>query len=272
MKIWQKCRKWVWLAVGLAVLLFHLPLVYTVWTAYMTRHEYNLRDWCAIPLQTVRLGESGNEWNPLRTIEGGGFDMATTPVAVWEFAWFLTDTGCESFPSAQLRRHDDGDWWGLPGRAKQAMVNVSLAEATAYCEWLSARIGRAVRLPTEDEWETAARGGLDQAPYPWGWSAPPAWVWFAKTDVSRFARTGRSNGYGLHAMAGNVAEWCMPSPGLPVPAGQRPIRGGSWAERDPAMLRVAARAFVAEDYRDRDVGFRVCREWPPAEDSAAAEE
>jgi formylglycine-generating enzyme required for sulfatase activity len=142
----------------------------------------------------------------------------------------------------------------LRGLAEFPVTHVSYETAHAYCAWLSEQTGLQVRLPTEDEWEYAARGGIRGAPYPWGWGAPAGRCNFAADGVQR---TGgyAPNGYGLRDMAGNVFEWCARSretPGVDAPA-----RGGSWAERDEYMVRVYARARFPADYRDADVGFRI---------------
>ena len=97
------------------------------------------------------------------------------------------------------------------------MVHVSWRDARAFCRWAG------VRLPTEIEWEYAARGGLDQARYPWGDELTPAGehrcnIWQGRFPVHNTADDGytgtapvdayRPNGYGLFNMAGNVWEWC----------------------------------------------------------------
>ncbi|HTI50780.1 MAG TPA: formylglycine-generating enzyme family protein, partial [Planctomycetaceae bacterium] len=114
-------------------------------------------------------------------------------------------------------RHPDGPESNLDGRDAHPVVQVSWDDAMAYAKWAGKR------LPTEAEWEFAARGGLPNKPYVWGDEPPSETAIFANlwqgefphrnTAADGFARTAPvksfpSNGYGLYDMAGNVWEWC----------------------------------------------------------------
>src|SRR5271166_5768284 len=97
---------------------------------------------------------------------------------------------------------------------EQPVVGVSWFEASHYCEWLSAASGRKFRLPTEAEWERAARGGREGALYPWGDEPPQALPDYVER-CERYWKNGpepvgrgASNGYGLYNMCDNVHEWC----------------------------------------------------------------
>ena len=205
-------------------------------------------DWAEVPPHATRAGPAG------------GFEMGRFEVTVAEFAEFLGAAGPAGFPeTAQFARGADGTLAARRGAGRQAVAEVTAAEAEAYCAWRSREEGRRVRLPTEAEWEAAARGGVDGAPFPWGWGGKPA-------ERAQFAaegpapRGGRfaANGFGLGDMAGNLYEWCARDPGS---SGEnRAARGGSWAECDPARLRVDRRQEFPRDYRGRDAGFRVLRE------------
>jgi formylglycine-generating enzyme required for sulfatase activity len=114
-------------------------------------------------------------------------------------------------------RHPDGPGSTIDGKYDHPVVHVSWDDAVAYAQWAGKR------LPTEAEWEFAARGGLDGKPYAWGDEPPSdtaihANIWqgdfpYRNTALDGYERTApvRSyapNGYGLHDVAGNVWEWC----------------------------------------------------------------
>ena len=201
--------------------------------------------WVDIPRHDTRLGP------------GGGFQMQRYEVTVEEFAAYLNATRAEGFASTtQIDRRGAGRYVVRRGARRQAMAEVTAAEAEDYCQWCSQQTGQTVRLPTEAEWDVAARGGVDGAPYPWGWGGDP--VKLAQFDAAGpAARVGRfpANGFVLHDMAGNLYEWCAPVDGDPPDI--RVARGGAWSECDPARLRVESRQTFPANYRGRDVGFRV---------------
>jgi formylglycine-generating enzyme required for sulfatase activity len=143
------------------------------------------------------------------------------------------------------------------------IVNVTWNDAVAFCEWAGGR------LPSEEEWEYAARGGKNGLKYPWGdlithdnanygqdlccgGLAKGRDRWENTSPVGSFA----SNGYGLSDMAGNVWQWCADSAG-----NGRALRGGSWLTV-PAWLRVSFRYSFAPGQSGNYIGFRCARERP----------
>jgi formylglycine-generating enzyme required for sulfatase activity len=168
--------------------------------------------------------------------------------------------------------HAADEGWG---RGKRPVINVSWNDITQhYIPWLNRKTGKEYRLPSEAEWEYAARGGTETA-YPWGnrigkgkancdnSSCGDKFEYTA--PVGRFA----ANGYGLHDMQGNVWEWCQDwygsdyyasSPASnPQGAGSgtdRVLRGGSW-RNDAQDVRSANRFDLTPGYRNYDIGFRL---------------
>jgi len=192
------------------------------------------------------------------------FDMARHPMTNAAYGEFLAATGTPAPP-----------FWSEPRFAdpRQPVVGVNWFEASACCEWLSSRTGRPHRLPTEAEWEKAARGGLDDAHYPWGAQAPEA----AFPDVSLPRRgplpvgSGPANGFGLTDLSGAVHEWCADwheegyyvvaperNPGGPILGTRRASRGGAWRHQRP-WSAVAHRSSLLPHLRYSDYGFRVVR-------------
>jgi formylglycine-generating enzyme required for sulfatase activity len=175
----------------------------------------------------------------------------------------------------------------------QPAVNVSWDDAVAYAKWLSLRIGRTYRLPTEAEWEYAARAGSSQSRF-WGNNPDEAckyanvadltakkqwakWTTFACDDgyaVSAPVGSFAANGYGLNDMLGNVWEWCedvynseayakLPKDN-PVYRGAgeyRVMRGGGWSN-GPLGVRSSHRVGLSPDFGHHALGFRLVASGP----------
>jgi sulfatase modifying factor 1 len=181
-------------------------------------------------------------------------------------------------------RHPEGPQSHVADRPNHPVVHVSWHDAAAFCRW------SATRLPTEAEWEYAARGGLKLHTYPWGDELEPDGehrmnVWqgrFPSLNTCADGYYGTAsvdayppNGYGLHNMTGNVWEWCRDwfsrdyyahaprlNPRGPRGGSQRVIRGGSYLSHRSYSYRyrVAARAANTPDSATGDLGFRCVRE------------
>ncbi|MEO8593386.1 MAG: SUMF1/EgtB/PvdO family nonheme iron enzyme [Candidatus Solibacter sp.] len=148
------------------------------------------------------------------------------------------------------------------------VTSVSWFDATEYCAWLAAQWGLPVRLPTEAEWEFAARGGFAQRLYPWGNELPAAVPGRWREGPERVAQ-GEPNGYGLFDLCQNVHEWCSdwydpqyyansPAENPPGPphGTRRASRGGAWRHHIP-YSRCAARSSIPPEFRYADYGFRI---------------
>ncbi len=152
----------------------------------------------------------------------------------------------------------------------QPVTSVNWFDAFAYCAWLSERTGKPYRLPTEAEWEGAARGGLEAKLYSWGNEPPqnqPRYDELWRTGPERVGERP-PNGFGLYDIAENVHEWCAdwydanyyhvsPScnPQGPPTRVRRSSRGGSWRHQIK-IARVAARSSLPPEYQYSDYGFR----------------
>ena len=152
-----------------------------------------------IPAGEFQMGsdDGDDDEKPVHTVYLDAFYMDIYEVTNAQYVKFCESTG----------REPGGHWsYGLPGYGlpNQPVMGRGWQEAVEYCEWAGKR------LPTEAEWEKAARGGLEGKRYPWGNEPPDE----TKTNFNRHRRypmlvgSYPPNGYGLHDMAGNVEEWC----------------------------------------------------------------
>jgi formylglycine-generating enzyme required for sulfatase activity len=193
------------------------------------------------------------------------FAIGKFEVTFDEFDACVKDKGCARPP-------DDQKW----GRGKRPVVNVGWAEAKAYAAWLAKRTGKAYRLPSEAEWEYAARAGTETRFF-WGDNQGRNKANCDKCgspfDKKQTAPVGSfdANPFGLHDMHGNVWEWVedcwheslagLAADGAARSAGEcarRAIRGGSW-NSSVANTRSANRSSYAATQRNSGLGFRVLR-------------
>ena len=266
-----------------------------------------------IPAGSFRMGSEDfyPEEGPVRRAEVDGFWIDTHPVTVAQFRRFVRETGhvTEAERAPDAAEYPDADpmllvpgsllfrptrgpvplddwqrWWHyVPGacwrrpegpgsdtysRARHPVVHVAFEDAQAYAAWAGAA------LPTEAEWEYAARGGLDGATYAWGDEPDPRMANTWQGDFPWRGHRGTSpvgahppNGYGLQDMIGNVWEWtvdrfdaataaCHGEPGAHIP--RRVIKGGSHLCAPSYCLRYrpAARQGEAVDTSTSHLGFR----------------
>jgi formylglycine-generating enzyme required for sulfatase activity len=241
--------------------------------------------------------EHPEEW-PVRQVDVAPFAIGRCAVTNTDFAGFVAATGHrtdaerhgwsfvfagllpDDFPptrgvaAAPWWRQVQGADWAHPegpqssvhGRGDHPVVHVSRRDAEEYAAWWGAR------LPTEQEWEHAARGGLVGAPFPWGDELEPSGehrmnVWqgtFPSEDTGADGWRGTcpvdafpANGLGLHNTTGNVWEWCVGSWSADDPAGVS--RGGSYLCHASycRRYRVSGRQSHSADSSAGNLGFRL---------------
>ncbi|MBK8454906.1 MAG: SUMF1/EgtB/PvdO family nonheme iron enzyme [Thiofilum sp.] len=208
-----------------------------------------------------------------KPIEVRGFQLSSTEITFFQWDACVAEGGCNGYTPA------DHGW----GRGSHPVINVSWLDTKDYLRWLSSKTGKRYRLPTEIEWEYAARAGeWEKNAYSWG-SEPPACDSNAKNGARFDGAQGKScsiegkesgtakvasykpNAYGLYDMHGNVWEWCADpyiEYGKQVNTLVNPeqtayvLRGGSWV-RGAEMLRSAYRYTAWASERSDGVGFRV---------------
>jgi conflict system STAND superfamily ATPase/sulfatase-modifying factor enzyme 1 len=238
--------------------------------------------WCDVMAGEILLEEQST---PLHVFP---FQIAKYPVTWGQYRSFL---------EAKDGYNTDRWWQGLGFRHESAgrqfrrrdnhpAEDVSWYDATAFCAWLSDKLGSAVRLPAEWEWQQAATGGIADRSYPWG----PFWdSRYANTEESELNRSTAVGMYpqgaspvGAFDMSGNVWEWCQNQYDLDsaepriindethrgmrlghIASGPRPrsVRGGSWSWNSE-NARVTRRERDMADYRSRNHGFRLARDYP----------
>lgn len=199
---------------------------------------------------------------PAHRVRLDAFWMDATEVTHRAYAEFVTEEG----------RRAPYHW--LDGKMPEALAdipiyNVDWDDAQAFCAW------KGKRLPTEAEWERAARGGLEEASYPWGEDKPDRKQARFGTPLGPGA-VGQHppNAFGLHDMAGNVAEWChdwfertyyesspAANPQGPAEGMYRIVRGGAWSN-GPNRLTVFFRNWVRPNQRTPNLGFRCAQDIP----------
>ncbi len=229
-----------------------------------------------VPGGAFKMGsEAGDEdERPVHTVKIKPFFMDQAPVTNAQFLEFL-QARPEWRRVAADRGRVDRDYLALwqnnaypPELRDHPVVFVSWYAARAYAEW------RGCRLPTEAEWEYAARGGLVQRQFPWGDLPDPERAHFYSSRGTVPAKSLPPNGYGLFGMAGNVWEWCEDwyderlYGGLPdgvedpvcadAASGLKVIRGGAWCYH-AYVMRCAFRSGFPPECCDINGGFRCAR-------------
>ena len=246
-----------------------------------------------IPVEggTFMMGNNAGskDEKPVHKVTLNSFYIGEYEVTLKDFRKFVNATGYKTDaeqPDTFRRKHglpprgiNNGSWKmnvnNSPVPATDSMNpvgNISWNDAMEYCKWLSKSTGKTFRLPTEAEWEFAARGGLKSKNFKYaGGNILDDVAWVGKNSNSRSHTVGKkmANELGIYDMAGNVSEWCADwygayyyqtspeeNPAGPGNGSHRVLRGGSWAN-DEGRMRISYRNNEYPYNSARSLGFRL---------------
>jgi sulfatase modifying factor 1 len=259
-------------------------------------------EYVLVPAGPFRMGDNNGDGEsrerPVHTVDLSAFYIGKFEITNGAWRRFREDPGYDDvslWPGRRVVPRDQVPYWtqpnnhggGTPGSDPYPALGVNWDSAVAYCNWLSAKTGRKYRLPTEAEWEKAARG-TDQRRYPWGNTIDRSYANY--TGAQPFD-TGQLVGYydgsmrgdlqthsnaspyGAYDMAGNVMEWCQDwyardyysvsppkNPAGPATGAYRVLRGGTFF-LEAFELRTYARSAAWPSVQShRMIGFRPVRE------------
>jgi sulfatase modifying factor 1 len=220
--------------------------------------------WIDIPAGQFQMGDNFNigdaNERPVHTVYLDDYKISKYEINFDQYIRFCNDTG---------RFKPGSEGWGEGNRP---VINVSWYDARDFCNWLSEKTGKNISLPTEAQWEKAARG-TDQRRYPWGNEAPSCsivnYINCENMTMPVGSYPAGASFYGVHDMAGNVWEWCSdwfgsdyysisPSnnPQGPAAGTQRVRRGGAF-DCDAWSIRTTYRCDDPPEFSYKLIGFRI---------------
>ena len=259
-------------------------------------------DYVYVPAGSFKMGDATGDGEarerPVHVVELDAFYIAKVEMTNGEWKKFRDDPGYDEprfWPEGRIVPRDQVPYWGqannhgggTPDSDSYPLLGVNWDSAVAYTKWLSAKTGKTYRLPTEAEWEKAARG-TDQRRYPWGNAIDRSYANFVGAqpydtgqpvgfyDGSRrgdLQTRSNASPYGALDMAGNVMEWChdwysrdyyasspRKNPRGPATGAYRVVRGGSFFV-EAFDLRTSTRSAAWPSFQGhRMIGFRAVRE------------
>ena len=229
-------------------------------------------EWCPVPADTYPLGSDEDSNNNKHTAKLGEFDIGKYLITYAQYRAFIEAedgfrdpkwwNGLHADALGQQKEGAGQQQWPIANHPRE---RVSWYDAMAFCQWLSARLGYEVRLPTDDEWEAAARG-MDQRRYPYIGDFNAAKGNTFQTGIDQTSTVGifldGVSPCGALDMSGNVLEWTLTEYTSADSNNQsRSVRGGSW-NFGSYSARAAFRSNYAAVNRVDNLGFRVLRSVP----------
>lgn len=259
-------------------------------------------DFLLVPAGPFKMGDNFGDGDPrerpVHTVDLDAFYLSKFELTNGEWKKFRDDPGYDDpkfWPEGRVMPKDQIPYWtqaqnhggAIAGNENYPVLGVNWDGATAYCHWLSAKTGKKYRLPTEAEWEKAARG-TDQRRFPWGNTIDKSYANYVGSqtfdtgqlvgyyDGSKrgdFQTHDGASPYGIHDLAGSVMEWCQDwysrdyyavspnkNPKGPETGAYRVVRGGTFF-MEPQDQRVTLRAAAWPSLQShRMTGVRVARE------------
>ncbi len=222
--------------------------------------------WFLVGGGNFRMGNDNGlspDESPEHEVGVDGFFISATEVTFDQF-----DRYCDA--TKKIKPKDNG--WG---RGPMPVINVNWNDAYEYCQWASKMAGTKIQLPTEAEWEFAARGGTRTQKYSFsGGNQMEAVGWYSENSGRKTHPVGgkKPNELGIFDMTGNVWEWCADwysdeyygegpkkNPKGPATGQYHVLRGGSWISTEQ-YCRVTTRSFLRSDYISANNGFRVVKD------------
>lgn len=259
-------------------------------------------DYLYVPAGSFRMGDNFGDGDarerPVHTVDLDAFYIGKYEITNGEWKKFRDDPGYENprfWPGGKPVPKDQIPYWndaknhggGTPDSDNYPVLGVNWDSAVAYCRWLTAKTGKTYRLPTEAEWEKAARG-TDQRRFPWGNTIDHGYAnysgakdydtgspvgFYDGTTHGNLRTHSNASPYGAFDMGGNVMEWCQDwysrdyysvstqkNPKGPETGAYRVLRGGTFFT-EPFDLRAYGRSAAWPSFQShRMVGFRAVRE------------
>lgn len=216
-----------------------------------------------VPAKIEMIAIKGGKFQMMGTEDGQPkeVELKNFSISKTEIPWDVFDTFCFSLDMSEAEKAEDDKWnnidkakrarpskpYGNPdanfGHQGYAAISMTHKSAVRFCEWLSKKTGKKYRLPTEAEWEYAARaGGTHEVPEEG--LDEIAWHYGNGDDKAHPIGEKKPNAWGLHDMIGNAAEWCVTADGKPI------ARGGSWKTRAKPNVRAKTKLPLNYAYRE----------------------